>query len=259
MNFTPLSQVFLSIWPINFHYYGLMYAISFLIAYIFLRKLIRDTKMDISDREYESMFFWIIIWWLVWWRLWHILFYEAAYFFSNPLEILAVWKWWMASHWWLIWGLIAFFIVKPRRINTLWLLDLIVIPLPIGLALWRIWNLINWELYWKVSSLSWCMEFHDSVCRHPTQIYAVLKNLFIFFAIYFLYKTFYSQLKKWFLLSIFLIEYWTLRIFVEFFKEDFSWNNYFDIITTWQILSAIMILLWISLLFLVNKKELNKV
>lgn len=252
-SFTPFSPIFLTIWPVNFYYYGLMYAFSFLIAYVILRKSIM--LKWVSENDFEKLFYWTIFMWLVWWRLWHILFYDFEYFSQNLIEVFYIWNGWMASHWWFIWALIWIYIFKPK-IPLLKLLDLLIYPVPIWLALWRLWNLINWEIYGKATNVPWCMEFADTICRHPTQIYAILKNLTIFAVLYYLNKKLIenwklkvkSYLQPWILFSSFLILYWFLRIVVEFFKEDFIWNNYIELITTGQVLSAIMVVIWVLIL-----------
>jgi len=257
INFTPLSPMFLEIWPLQFHYYWLMYAISFLAVYLFLKKKLVDekSKIQITEKKFDKFFFWIIALTLIWWRFWHILFYNFDFFFQNPVEILKVWKWWMASHWGFLWASIWFILFRPKEIPFFKLADLTILLVPLWLALWRIWNLINWELYWKATNLPWCMEFADEICRHPTQIYASLKDITIFLILFYLFR---KKVKNWVIFSSFLISYWILRFIVEFFKEETQWNNYLEILTTGQILSFFMILTGI-LLLLFLKKENNRI
>lgn len=252
--FTPFDKVFLEIMWIKFHYYWLMYAIWFSFWYLLLSFLLKKEKIILSEKEFDRMFFWIAIFWLIWGRIWHILIYNFSYYFQNPLEIFAVWKWWMASHWWLIWWLIWFFIFKPKDIDYKKILDLTVIPLSFWLWLWRIWNFINWELYWKASSMPWCMYFDDNICRHPTQLYAFIKDILIFLILFYLYK---KWVRNWFLVVSFLILYWSFRFFVEFFKENTQGNNTFSFITTGQVLSIFIILSWI-IFWLTLKQKNNK-
>lgn len=253
-----LSPVFLAIWPFKFHYYWLMYALSFVFWYWFLRKNLVQ-KSIISEKQLERMLFWTIIFWIIWWRLWEVLFYNIDYFINHPIEIFYVWNWWMASHWWFILWFIWFLLFKPKQINSFTLLDLIVIPLALWLALWRFGNLINWELYWYVTDLPWCMKFADWLCRHPTQIYAIIKDLFIFFVLIIIWKRVGSVLPWWFIASTFLILYWILRFIVEYFKEDFVWNNYFNLITTGQILSLIMIFIWVVFMALIFRRNTKSI
>lgn len=249
-----LSPIFLSIWPIKFHYYWLMYAISFLFWYYFLKKELVQ-KSIISEADLEKLFYWTAIFWIIWGRLWAVIFYNFDYFLVHPIEIFYVWNWWMASHWWFLLWFIWFLLFKPKQINLFIILDLIVIPLVLWLALWRFWNLINWELYWYATNVPWCMNFADWICRHPTQIYAIIKDLFILLSLIIIKYKFNHKLPLWFITSVFLIMYWILRFIVEFFKENFKWNNYFDFITTGQILSILMIFIWIFLIINISRKR----
>lgn len=252
--FTPLSPVFLHIWPIQFHYYGLMYVISFIIWYKIISYILNHNIIWMSNEKFDNLYYSIIIWWLIWWRLWHILFYELSYYIQRPIEILFIWNWWMASHGGFIWWLIAFLLFKPRNIKAINISDIFLVPLPIWLALGRLGNLINWEIYGYATSVPWCMHFSDRICRHPTQIYAIIKDIIVFLVVIYIFK---YHNKPWNITSAFLITYWTLRIIVECFKETFTWNNYLSYITTWQILSIIMIIIWISIFFIQRNKKHN--
>jgi phosphatidylglycerol:prolipoprotein diacylglycerol transferase len=59
-----------------------------------------------------------------------------------------------------------------------------MIPLSLALALGRIGNFINGELAGIQTNVPWCVQFKGyEGCRHPSQIYSSLQNLFIFFAL----------------------------------------------------------------------------
>ena len=279
------SPVFLTIWPLQFHWYGLFYAISFYFWYVFILKNLRflpslEWKVCISEQEFDKMFFWISIFALIWWRLWHVLFYDFWYYSNHLLEIFQVWKWWMASHWWIIWAMIwyYFFVVKSKQDSpgtqhnktvpglNLKFLDLFAISWAFWFWLWRLWNFINWELFWKIFikfnewnffsflNFFW-VNFWDWIVRHPVQIYSSLANFLIFWILFFLLqKKFFNQEENfWKIFYLFLILFWIQRFFLEFLKENFHWNNYFEILTTGQIFSIFMILIWIFLFW--NKKN----
>ena len=49
----------------------------------------------------------------------------------------------------------------------------------LALAFGRIANFTNSEMYGKITDLPWCVQFKNAEgCRHPSQIYESLKNLF---------------------------------------------------------------------------------
>lgn len=285
------SPVIFQIWPLKFYWYGLFYAISF---YFWYRFIYSKIKKKISEKEFDKLFFWIAICALIWWRLWHVFFYDFWYYSQHLLEIFEVWKWWMASHWWIIWAVIWFFIfrknlnfVKSKQILSIKLvlknlknkirdffslsffdkklLDLFAVSWAFWFWLWRLWNFINWELFWKqieninfFTNFIW-VNFWDWILRHPVQIYSSLANFLVFWILFFLLQKKYFQEKKnfWKIFYLFLIFFWVQRFFLEFLKENFIWNNYFEILTTGQIFSLILIFVW-SFLFFQNKIFCNK-
>jgi len=282
------SPIIFQIWPLKFYWYGLFYAISFYFWYVFILKNLRK-KYQISEQEFDKLFFWIAIFALIWWRLWHVFFYDFSYYSQNILEIFQVWKWGMASHWWIIWAIIWFLIFRknlkfcfpnflnPKQVSSTKLvstnlknkilnffslsffdkklLDLFAISWAFWFWLWRLWNFINWELYWKqienINSFTQFIRvnFWDEILRHPMQIYSSLSNFLIFWILFFLIsKNFFNQEKNfWKIFSLFLIFFWVQRFFLEFLKEGFVGNNYFEILTTGQIFSVLMVFIWLIL------------
>src|SRR3990167_4590943 len=87
----------------------------------------------------------------------------------------------MSSHGGFIGVTLALFIASFRmKINPRKLADLVVVPAAIGLALGRFGNFINLELYGTVTDLAWGITVPGvEGLRHPTQIYAMAKDLFI--------------------------------------------------------------------------------
>jgi len=69
-------------------YYGLMYAISFILLYIILKK-----TSFLSKNQIENLFLYMIFWVVLWWRIWYILFYNFWFYLENPINILKVWEW----------------------------------------------------------------------------------------------------------------------------------------------------------------------
>ena len=88
----------------------------------------------------------------------------------------------------------------------------------IALALGRLGNYINGELFGKVTSLPWGVSF-DGVegLRHPTQIYESLGNLFTFFVVLRAYKL--KKFRRGFIFWLFIFLYSFFWFFVEFLKD----------------------------------------
>jgi phosphatidylglycerol:prolipoprotein diacylglycerol transferase len=155
-------------------------------------------------------------------RLGYVLFYGFSYFLSHPLAIFAVWQGGMSSHGGFIGVTLAIlFFCKRNRIHPLALADVLMVPVAIGLALGRIGNLINGELYGTLSTVPWAMHFPGiDGLRHPTQIYAFLKDLCIATASVFHLRFTMLRPREGRTTSYFLMSYAVLRSIVEIFRDQ---------------------------------------
>ena len=152
-------------------------------------------------------------------RLGFVLFYEPSYYLSHPLEVIAVWQGGMSSHGGFIGVTVAIlWALRERKNLILPIADVIVIPIALGLACGRIGNFINQELYGTVTTLPWGIAIPgEDGLRHPTQLYAVAKDLLIALACYLhLQKT--RIPGKTF--ALFLMMYGALRFLVEYVRDN---------------------------------------
>lgn len=219
----PSRTVFLSILNFNIHWYGVLYLFSFLVGYKLIQKLQRFRNINLSEEKWGSILTTIILGVLIGGRLGFVLLYEPLYFFRHPFEIFAVWKGGMASHGgFLAVILILFWICKKEKLSPLAFGDLIVIPVAIGLAFGRVGNFINYELYGSVTDVAWAIDIPGvSGPRHPTQLYAVAKNLWIALFCYMHLRT--PKSTPGITAALFLIMYAILRFLVEFLRiQDYD-------------------------------------
>ena len=222
------------------NYYGLMYALWFLVWYYIIksRKIIPQNKLD-------DLLLYIVAWVVLGWRLGYIIFYNFWSYIQNPLNILKVWEWWMSFHGWILWVIIAMLLFsKYHKISFYKLADQISLVVPIWLWLGRIWNYLNWELLWY-SWYNWILNIN---WRFPSPLVEMfLEWIMIFIILNYIYIKHKNKFSNWQIASIFLILYWIFRIFVEaVFREPdaFIWYiwKYF---TLWEIYSLPMVLIWI--------------
>lgn len=229
-------------------YYGLMYALSFIVWYLILRKISFLNKKDIED-----LFFYIILWVVLWWRLWYVLFYNIENYLKNPLDIIKVWEWWMSFHWWLIGVILALIIFsKIKKINLLKLSDDVAFLRPIWLFFWRIWNYINKELLWFEYNWFLAVEKNWKHFFPSPLLEAFLEWIVIFIILFFIRK---NKKFNWQIAWYFLLLYWIFRIFVEFFfrTPDQNIGYIFWFLTMGIILSFPLIIFWIILLTFFKK------
>jgi phosphatidylglycerol---prolipoprotein diacylglyceryl transferase len=245
-----LDPVIFSLGPLSVRYYGLFYALGFVIAYFFLRHMAKRKHLPISKDDAGDVIFHIIIGTVVGARLFYVLFYNFSSYISNPLEILALWHGGLSFHGGLIGGVlgVAYF-CKKKKMHFYDISDILAIPLALGLALGRVGNFINAELYGRATNVPWCIDHSQNQymadipegCRHPSQIYESIYSLAIFATLYLLDR---KILPKGTLTWLFVALYGLFRTMAEFFREpDAQLGFLFQGLTMGQLLSIPMFLL----------------
>ncbi|MFA7681802.1 MAG: prolipoprotein diacylglyceryl transferase [Candidatus Peribacteraceae bacterium] len=217
VTFFPTRAIAVEILGFSIHWYGLMYLTGFLIAFLLLPRLQRYRKFTLSSDDWSALLSWSIIGVLVGGRLGFVFFYEPLYFMAHPLEIVQVWHGGMSSHGGFLGVAIAVYVAcRKKNIDPLALADILVVPAAIGLALGRLGNYVNQELYGTVTNLPWAIAVSGvEGLRHPTQFYAIAKDLFSA-AVCFWYLR--STTRAGSVIALFLILYGVLRFFVEYVR-----------------------------------------
>lgn len=140
-----MHPILFSIGKLKITYYGLMYAISFILG-IELGKISGKEK-GIKAEIIENYAFVAMISGLIGGRLYYVLF-NLPYYSTYPENIIAVWKGGMAIHGGIIGGIIGTLIyAKINKINPLKLSDIAAPLLLLGQAIGRIGNFMNGEIY----------------------------------------------------------------------------------------------------------------
>lgn len=218
-----VSPEIFSLGPIHVRWYGLMFAVGFLFGYNHVEKMFKSENIDL--KWLESLFIYLIVATVVGARLGHVLFYGWDYYSQHPIEILFVWQGGLASHGGVI-GIIIAMIIWSKKVSKrslLWVLDRIVVPSIFVAALIRLGNLMNSEIYGVQTSLPWGVIFernHETVAKHPTQIYESLSYLLTFGVLLYMYWKTKAKDYQGLLVGVFFIMVFTARFFVEFIKED---------------------------------------
>lgn len=249
----PSREIALAVGPLVIHWYGVMYAAGFFLGILMLPRMLRAAGLDVSDSDREKLFLAVFLGVLLGGRLGYVLLYGGEYFVQNPLKIFAVWEGGMSSHGGMIGVVIALWIfARKRGISLLRLGDALVVPVAIGLALGRFGNLINGELYGTVTSVPWATPFPDADgLRHPTQVYAMLKDLVIAAACFVMLSRSESKLPGR-TVGLFFLLYGVLRFLVEFFREPT--HEGFELLglalTRGQLLTIPVVIVGIGILYL---------
>ena len=217
-----VSPEIFSIGPVHVRWYGLMFAVGFLFGLNHGEKMFKHENID--PKWLESLFYYLIIATIVGARLGHVLFYGWDYYSQHPIEIFYVWQGGLASHGGVLGIIIAMFIwskyVSKRSI--LWVLDRVVVPSILVGALIRLGNLMNSEIYGNPTTLPWGFIFernHETIAKHPTQIYEALSYLVTFGVLLHMYWKTKAKDYQGLLVGVFFVMVFSARFFIEFIKE----------------------------------------
>ncbi|MCW9045228.1 MAG: prolipoprotein diacylglyceryl transferase [Alphaproteobacteria bacterium] len=223
MTFPDIDPILFQIGPLAIRWYSLAYIAGLLLGWAYMRCLSNKLNMGISKTHLEDFITWATVGVVVGGRLGYVFFYQPAYFFENPLDIVKVWHGGMSFHGGLL-GVATVLIVFTKRnnIELLKLTDLVAVATPIGLFFGRIANFINGELYGRVTDVPWAMVFPRGGpdARHPSQLYeAVLEGLILFLVLNILIRFEVVRKHSGFLTGVFLVGYSTARATAELFRE----------------------------------------
>lgn len=232
-------------------WYGLSWALAFLLSqqviyYIYKR----DGK---AREEVDTLTIYMVIAAIGGARIGHVLFYEPAEFFNQPLKIFAVWEGGLASHGGAIAILIAlYFFARKTQVKYLWIVDRLVIVSALSGCLIRLGNLMNSEMIGTPTSLPWAFIFTrvDNIPRHPGQLYEAIYCLLLFGLLFWIYYKKGNRLNNGILTGLFLTILFSLRFVDEFFKinqeafEDGLLLNMGQILSIPFVILGIVILMW---------------
>ena len=238
------DPVAFSLGPLAVHWYGLMYAIAF-VLFISLGKW-RAGNGPIpgwTGKDLEVLLFHGMLGVVLGGRLGYVLFYKSGYYLAHPLEVVAVWQGGMSFHGGFLGVLVALWLFGRRTERGLLQVGDFVAPLvPLGLAAGRLGNFINGELWGRIASPDawWAMIFpqaadedraaalvdptlmnlltqHGGLPRHPSQLYQFgLEGVTLFVILWLFSRT---TRPTGLISAVFLIGYGGLRFIAEFARQ----------------------------------------
>jgi len=230
-----VSPEFFSIGQISVRWYGLMFALGFLAGYQIMFKMF---KFESSNTDWlDKLFIYTIVATIVGARLGHVFFYGWSYYSQHLIEIVLpiakgetgykfVGYQGLASHGGAIGIVLAiyFYSKKVTKRSILWTLDRLIIPTALVGAMIRTGNLMNSEIYGVATNLPWGFIFernHETVAKHPTQIYEALGYLLLFLSsLWIFFKAKDLKDRTGFIIGYGFTFMFVVRFLVEFIKED---------------------------------------
>ncbi|MDX1809567.1 MAG: prolipoprotein diacylglyceryl transferase [Sulfurospirillaceae bacterium] len=244
-----INPIAFSLGSIGVHWYGIMYVLALLTALGAAKYFVKKDRMGIDDKMLDNYFVWVEVGVILGARFGYIIFYDphTYYYMTHPWQIfnpfmdgIFVGISGMSYHGAIIGFLLATWLFgKKQKINSLILLDLVAISVPLGYIFGRIGNFLNKGLVGRETDVPWGIYVNGSL-RHPSQLYeAFLEGLVIFVFLYFYRK------KKRFdgeLIALYGILYSVARFVAEFFRQpDFQLGFVFEgWMSMGQVLSVFM-------------------
>ena len=140
-----IDPVLLKLGAVEIRYYGILFALAFLMGYYLAKKLSKE--FDIEEKKIEDLTIYMLIAIIIGARLFEVLFYDFSYYISNPIKIFYIWEGGLASHGALIaLILLVYFYSKKHNLSFYKIADLFIIPISLGAAFVRLGNFFNSEL-----------------------------------------------------------------------------------------------------------------
>lgn len=140
----PLSYVGLEDRPVR--WYGLLFAGGFILSQQVLFWVFK--KEGRPEKDVEKLTVYMVVATIVGARLGHCLFYNPAYYLSDPIEIIKIWEGGLASHGGAIGILISLWLFcrKYKEYKLRWVVDRMVIVVALTGAMIRTGNFFNSEM-----------------------------------------------------------------------------------------------------------------
>lgn len=218
-----LDPVLFDLGPVQIRYYGVVFACTLLIAFLFWSWQMRRAghRKEIAD----SILVYGIIGTIAGARLGHCLFYEWNVYGQDLTRILYFWEGGLSSHGATIGILLALVVFAIRwKLPYLEMTDRFTFSAAIGAAGIRLGNFLNSEIVGRATDVPWAVRFarYDggAVARHPSQLYEFAMGLLVLGALLLADRLAGGEKRPTGLLTgVFFTLYFLLRFTVEFVKE----------------------------------------
>lgn len=276
--------------PLTLRWYGLLFAMGFLIGLFIVRRMFLAEKAP--EAWLDKCFLYVVGGAVLGARLGHVFFYDWEYYSKHLGEIFKIWEGGLASHGGAIGIILAMWIFSRTvsKKSILWILDKIVVPTALAGGFIRLGNLMNSEIVGKPTDSSFgflfknalkdtwvkceeCAQFVTNcvktgtndlgaemcmVPRHPVQLYESIGYFAIFGILFYTYWRTEKRHKPGYIFGLFLVLIWGTRFGWEYLKmSQGGFESAFgNVLSTGQLLSIPFVL--IGLYFMFRKTAVAK-
>lgn len=216
--FPNIDPIIVSLGPLHVRWYGLMYLVGFVAAYLLAHKRLEQTQWN--KDQLGDLLFWSFVGVIIGGRVGYVLFYQFGLFLDDPTYLVKIWTGGMSFHGGLL-GVLAAMYWRAKKMNATFLQvgDFVAPLVPIGLGAGRIGNFLNAELWGRTTDVPWAIIFPNAgnLPRHPSQLYEFALEGVLLFIILWLYSA--KRRPVGAVSGLFLLGYGAFRFFVEYFRQ----------------------------------------
>lgn len=247
-----INPILLSLGSVQIHWYGIMYLLAFSTAWLLGQWRAAHSQNAWSKQLVSDLVFYCMVGVIVGGRLGYMLFYSFPSLMAHPWDIIKVWQGGMSFHGGLL-GVVVSMWYFCRRFHKSFVevADFTAPLVPLGIAAGRLGNFINGELWGKVTKVSWGMVFPnvDNLPRHPSQLYELLFEGLLLFAIVWLFSS--KPRQRMAVSGLFGLCYGVFRFGLEFYRVPDAQYGYlaWHWLTMGQVLSLPLILIGGAMLY----------
>jgi phosphatidylglycerol:prolipoprotein diacylglycerol transferase len=252
-----MNPVLIDLGYIKIYWYSVMILLGVFIGGTILIK--ESRRFKIPEDYITNLIILTLIFSIIGARIYYVIF-EWSYYSKNLLDIFKIWEGGLAIHGGIIFGLIFVIIyTKKYKVNTLRMLDMIVVGLLIGQAIGRWGNFFNGEAHGPMTSLEFLTSLHlpnfiiegmkiHGIYYQPTFFYESLWCLIGFILILIFRRRYYRKIGQ--TTAFYMIWYGIGRFFIESMRTDSLMLGNFKIA---QIVSIILVVIGIILMIYKNQ------
>ncbi len=218
-----IHPVLLHIGSLQIRYYGVIFALTLVIAFLFWRWQMRRGGYEL--KLVDNFLLFGVAGTIIGARLGHCFFYDWHIYSREPLSILYFWQGGLASHGATVGIILALLLYSLiYKLRFIEMLDRFTFSAAIGAAGVRLGNFMNSGIVGRETDLPWGVRFmyydRGAVLRHPSQLYEFVMGLLVLGVLLLIDQRWGREKRPLgLLIGVFLTLYFLLRFFVEFFKE----------------------------------------
>ena len=257
-----MERVALDLGFIQIYWYSIMILLGVIggasLAYFEVRRL------KIDKEYFFNMIFYAIIFAFLGARIYYVVF-NLDYYLSNLFEIIAVWNGGLAIHGGIIGGALTIILYslkhKKKTNEILKYMDISSLGILVGQIVGRWGNFFNSEAHGGATSIKFLQSIHvpnfiikgmtiNGVVYHPTFLYESVLNLIGLIILLIIKNN--KKIKNGMILSLYLIWYSGVRIFIESMRTD---SLMLFNLKMAQVISIVLIIVGIILFIYSSKKN----